>query len=60
MNNKIRSKIILEVKKHSLNHLESGEKEKEQDNLIEKECLKLGYTIQDFYNCDSKFLKKLL
>lgn len=34
--------------------------ETDQDKLIEKECLKRGYTIHHFYATDGEFLSKIL
>lgn len=38
----------------------SGEREVNQDKLIEAECISRGYTLVDFYNCEGKTLEKLL
>ena len=38
----------------------SGEREVNQDKLIEAECIARGYELSNFYNCEGKILEKLL
>jgi hypothetical protein len=56
-----RKNIVRECKKHQDWYKgQSGEREVNQDKLIEAECIKRGHTFSDFYNCDGKTLEKLL
>jgi hypothetical protein len=39
---------------------QSGEREVNQDKLIDAECIKRGYTLAEFYHCNGKTLERLL
>jgi hypothetical protein len=60
MTNQQRRNIIKKCKEQSdWSNYESGKREVNQDKIIEKECILLGFTYSDFCNCDGKLLEKL-
>ena len=63
MNHFIRRKIVSKVKeqlKLQKSHPLCGKFEQEQDILISKFSIEFGFTLSDFYNCNGKYLNKLL
>lgn len=61
MTNKQRRSIVKKCKvQQGWYDFESGAREVNQDKFIEAECVALGYTLSNFYNCEGKTLEKLL
>ena len=61
MTDKQRKSIVRKCKKQaSWNDFESGAREVNQDKILEKECIAIGYTYSEFCHCDGKILEKLL
>lgn len=56
MDKKLREKIVKKCKENE----DWYKGESFQDKLIESECIKLNYTLVDFYAEDGKYLNKLL